>query len=109
MGLSQHIKVIIEDYRRRLCKEVPMSTDMIIDLRNEHIIAEEEEYKLERYQTDKQRVHEFLKILDGRGNDDFIKFCKILMEYQANAVKDLGKELLDKVSQESDQSNNGMI
>lgn len=95
MTVSEHILQVINDNRSRLVNDLPIK-HFIIDLRNENVLSDDDVDELEAVTPAKKQNDRFIRILCKRDDQAFYKFCGLLTRNQANAIQNLGKNLLQQ-------------
>lgn len=95
MGASENILQVIDNNRSRLVNDLPVR-QFLIDQRNENVLNDDDVDELEAITAEKRQNDRFIRILVKRGDQAFYKFCNLLIRNQANAIQNLGRDLLQQ-------------
>ena len=95
MAVSQSILRVIENNRSRLVNDLPIR-QFIYDLRNENVLNDDDVDELQAATPVKTQNDHFIRILVRRDDQAFYKFCHLLTRNQAEAIQNLGKDLLQQ-------------
>ena len=97
MEVSENILQVIERNRSRLVTNLPIR-QFLIDLRNENVLNDDDVDELEATTPEKRQNDRFIRILAKRDDEAFYKFCNLLIRNQSNAIQNLGRNLLQQVT-----------
>lgn len=97
MGVSTNVLQVIENNRSRLINDLSLGS-LIIDLRSEGVLNDDDVHLLQAISQKKAQNHEFLSILIARDDQSFYKFCNLLVRNPANAIKNFGNDLLQQIN-----------
>ncbi|EDV22019.1 uncharacterized protein TRIADDRAFT_59582 [Trichoplax adhaerens] len=77
---------------KRICNDTP-TNDILNELAADGVMSSSEASKLRRIQDDNEKNFELYKILEKRGDRDFLKFCEALKNHDTDNAQELGNLL----------------
>ena len=94
--LSKEVKGVLKKNLEIILHDTP-SKEILQDLYTEGVISSQELKSLKKIDEDNDRNFELKQILETRSDQDFVKFCKILQQYEATTIATMGRDLEQQV------------
>ena len=94
--LSKEVKEVLDKNLEIILHDTP-SIEILKELHVKRVISRKQVENLEKIDEDDDRNFKLVKILETRSDQDFVKFCKILQQYEATTIATMGRDLEQQV------------